>query len=105
MDGITPEGLQSFLVVLLFLLGAVATVGKAMEVIRSWRSPDRRRDQRIATCETRLAQDFRRLDALEEGNRMQCRALLALLNHAITGNSIDKLKDAQAAINNYLVNK
>lgn len=105
MESITPGQWQSFAAVLLALLGLIAAAGKAAEVVRSWRSPARRQEQRIAACESRLSRDYARLTVLEEGNRVQCRALLALLNHEITGNSVDKLKDAQTGINNYLVNK
>lgn len=34
-----------------------------------------------------------------------CRGMLALLNHEITGNSIDKLKDAQADMTDFLIQR
>lgn len=105
MESITLGQWQGFAVVSLALLGLIAALGKAAEVIRTWRTPARRQEQRITECESRLSRDYARLTSLEEGNRVQCRALLALLNHEITGNSVDKLKDAQTGINDYLVNK
>ena len=105
MENLTPDHLRDALMVFLALLGAIAAVGKAADVLLSWFSPARKKNARIAECEARLARDHKRLETLEEGNRVQCRALLALLHHEITGNSIDKLKDAQAGINNYLINR
>jgi hypothetical protein len=52
-----------------------------------------------------LEKDYRRLTDLEEENRAFARALLALLDHEITGNSVDKLKDARAALQTYLIEK
>lgn len=46
-----------------------------------------------------------RLNTWEDGQKAQCRGVLALLSHEINGNSIDKLKAAQDGINNYLIER
>ena len=46
-----------------------------------------------------------RVKAIEEGNRVLCRGILALLSHEINGNSDDKLKASQAEITDYLIEK
>lgn len=105
MDEITPSMIWQAVLVVLALCGVVGTVGKAIDVLRSCFDPGRKRDQRLAACEAKLDRDHKRLTALEEGNRELCRAMLALLNHEITGNSVDKLKVAQEALTSYLVEK
>lgn len=37
------------------------------------------------------------------GQKAQCRGILALLNHEITGNSVDKLKNAKEKMEDYLL--
>lgn len=102
---ITLNDFQTFLAVAFVLMGGIATVGKAVDVIRGWRKPAKTLAQRVADTERKLDNDKRHIDALEEGNKALCRGMLALLNHEITGNSIEKLKEAQAGINNYLIEK
>ena len=43
------------------------------------------------------------IDRLYGGQKAVCRGILALLNHEITGNSVDKLKRAQDLIQDYLI--
>ena len=49
--------------------------------------------------------DNRRLSSIEEGNRVTQKALLALMSHAINGNDVDKLKEAENSLREYLINK
>lgn len=43
------------------------------------------------------------IDRLASGQKAACRGILALLNHEITGNSIDKLKVAKEKMEDYLL--
>lgn len=43
------------------------------------------------------------IDRLAAGQKAACRGILALLNHEITGNSIDKLKTAKEKMEDYLL--
>lgn len=43
------------------------------------------------------------IDRLASGQKAACRGILALLNHEITGNSVDKLKTAKERMENYLI--
>lgn len=102
---ITLNDFQTFLAVAFVLLGGVATIGKAVDVIKGWRKPAKTLNQWMASTDRKLENDKKRIDSLEEGNKALCRGMLALLNHEITGNSIEKLKEAQTGINNYLIER
>ena len=52
-----------------------------------------------------LTEHRKRMDSMETGQRAICRGVLALLSHEINGNSVDKLKEAQSGISNYLIDK
>lgn len=54
-----------------------------------------------ATAESQQA----RVKAIEDGNRVLCRGILALLSHEINGNSDDKLRASQQEITDYLIDK
>lgn len=69
-------------------------------------------DRKLATDKSRLDEHTRILGAhqdqlanIEQGNKVMCRGILALLSHEINGNSDDKLKASQQEITNYLINK
>lgn len=57
------------------------------------------------SVDDKLGKDNKRIESLEEGNRVICRALIALLSHEINGNSVDKLSKAMADLNNYLIER
>lgn len=44
-----------------------------------------------------------RVDRLDDGNKALCHGVFALLSHEVNGNSIDKLKAAHHAMQNYLI--
>lgn len=114
MDALTFEGIKTAVVVLLVILGAVGTIGKGLEVIASFRKPNKEKEtatvQALEDHDEKLANDKRRLDAHEaqlgEMRRMMqvlCVAMKALLSHEINGNSIDKLKTANDQLDAYLI--
>ena len=65
----------------------------------------KKRSQWRDNVDAKLAADKRRLDGQEDGQRVICRGILALLSHEINGNSIEKLRDAQSGITDYLIKK
>ena len=91
------------------IAGAIAWIVKA---VRAAKAPDRRQDERITALETRVARhdellgnDKERLDAIEKGNRVTQRAILALLAHGIDGNDVDQMRSAKAELQEYLINR
>ena len=101
---------------ILALAGAVTTLGSAAEkiakVVRAAKAPNDEQDRRITTAEKDindikgfLANDKKRLDTLEDGNRVTQRAILALLGHGLDGNNQKEMKDAKAALESHLINR
>ena len=52
-----------------------------------------------------LDNDNRRLKEIEDSNRMILQCLLVLINHSITGNGIEKMKDIREELQDFLINK
>lgn len=105
MDKVTPDMLMTFLAVAAVLAAFVLLLWNIADKIKAARAPkdDLRRWQQ--EIEVRLRRDKEHLDALEEGNKVICRGILALLSHEINGNSSDKLKASQTEITNYLIDR
>lgn len=49
--------------------------------------------------------DKKRIDLLQEGNRVTQKAILALMSHALDGNHTDELEDAKNKLHDYLLEK
>lgn len=95
---------------------AITTVSAAMAVltklIQKMRQPEKSQNERIDELERVVKRhdalfscDSRRLNDLEEGNKVTQQALLALLSHAINGNDTDKLTKARDTLQQYLIEK
>lgn len=106
---ITFEQLIGAAAVILLMIGAYNAV---MSAIKTHREEKRRREQPVNSLEEtvnkhdeRLKRDHERLNDLEEANRIQMRALMAMLHHEIDGNSTDGLKKSYDEIQQYLIEK
>ena len=89
------------------IAGASVWIGK---MVKAAKAPNEKQNERITDLEKRVARhdellstDKKRLDHMEEGNRVTQRAILALLRHGINGNDIDSLKDAEAELHEFLI--
>ena len=98
MDKVTPEALTTFLWVSAAIVAFTLAVWSLVDRIK-------KHSQWKNDVDDALSRGGKRVDSLEEGNRVVCRGILALLSHEINGNSVEKLKDAQAGITDFLINK
>lgn len=120
-DGaLTP---QEFWTILMACCSALITISAAVSIvisaIKKLKEPENVQNQKlediskkIDSIEARLKiheeyfnNDNRRISAIEEGNRVTQKALLALMSHAINGNNVDELKKAENTLREYLINK
>lgn len=114
MDILTTAGLV--LGGLLALAEVVNIVGSAGEKIakvrRAAKAPNDEQNARLDKLEERMGKvdafldiDKKRLDAFEQSNRVTQRALLALLEHGIDGNSVKRMQDSREELENHLINR
>lgn len=75
-------------------------------------SPNRTQNQRLDALEKwqkqvddRLTTGDNHFRAIDDGNRITQKAILALMKHAINGNDVDELKRAEKSLEEYLVEK
>ena len=111
-----PEWVANVSLVLAVLLSAFNLWDKIDSKKKALKEPTKVLETRITTMETLMTQkflsydshfdsDLRRLDKLEEGNKVTQKALLALISHALDGNDIDSLRKARTDLNEYLIDK
>lgn len=94
------------------IINVAAVVTLIYTVAKKAKSPNELQDKRIEALEKDVGNfrrffdnDKKRIDAIEEGNKVTQKALLALMGHAINGNDIDELKKAKSNLEKYLVDR
>lgn len=85
---------------------------KIAKAVKAAKAPNEEQDRRLTAAEKDiadikgfLANDKKRLDSLEEGNRVTQRALIALLGHGLDGNNQKEMASAKAELESYLINR
>ena len=85
---------------------------KIAKAVKAAKAPNEAQDRRLTAAEKDiadikgfLANDKKRLDSLEEGNRVTQRALIALLGHGLDGNNQKEMATAKADLESYLINR
>ncbi len=116
----TPAELVTFILGACGLITAVAAAGAALYKVWRWlRKPNTEQDKKLADHDRRLREhdkklaehdgyfsnDKRRIDGMEDGNKVTQGAILALLAHAIDGNNVKQMEDARDNLQNYLLNR
>ena len=105
IQNITLPQIKDFALVVLAFATLIVLVGNVIKTIKEWRKPQSDLKAWQKSVDDRLKSDHERLKAMEDGNKVVCRGILALLSHEINGNSIDKLKASQSEMTNYLIDR
>jgi hypothetical protein len=84
-------------------------------IIKAWhaaRAPDVRQNDRLKKLED-LCERYsgmqektdKRIDSLEDGNRVTQEAILALLTHSLDGNEMESMRTAKQKLQDYLIQR
>jgi hypothetical protein len=83
---------MEYIQTILSICGGISIIGGAGAVIVKVIKPAFRLTARVQKLEEHSDKDYKRLVALETMQKQQSKSLAALLNHQITGNGIDTMK-------------
>lgn len=110
LEGLTGSDLTVTIQTMLAIFGAIAVIMSGVSAIAKMLSPFKEIKARLDAHDESLAagnRHFEKLDnALETQSAMQreiCKSLIVIMNHEVTGNSIDKLKQAQEDLQKFLI--
>ena len=90
---------------ILGIAGGIVVLVNAIKAIGNFISPVTAIRKKVEKHDELLDNDNKRLTSIEQTNKMICKSLVALLDHEITGNGIEKLKTTKAEMQNYLIEK
>lgn len=105
MENLTMIQLRDFAIVAIAIMGFIVLVGNVVKVIKEWRKPGMSEAEWRRDVDQKLANDNKRIASLEDGNKVICKALIAMLSHEINGNSTEKLKKAMSDLQDYLIER
>lgn len=103
MENLSLVQIRDFVIVALAILAFIVLVGNVIRTINDWRKPGVSEAEWRRSVDEKLDNDNTRIKHLEEGNKVKCKALMALLSHEINGNSHDKLEKALGELSDYLI--
>ena len=105
MENLTLSQIKDFVIVAVAILAFIVLLGNVVKTLKEWRKPGMSEAEWRREVDDKLGSDNRRIKSLEEGNKVVCKALMALLSHEINGNSNDKLQKALSDLNTYLIER
>lgn len=90
---------------ILAICAFITAVWGVWKIIKEIRKPNDDLRAEVDKHTEFLTNDNKRLQEVEDSNRMILKCLLVIINHDITGNGIDKLKEARTELQEYLIDK
>lgn len=90
---------------LMWLCTLIASLWSVVKIIKEIRKPNDDLRKTVTRHSELLDNDNKRLKEHEESNRMILKCLLVIINHEITGNGIETMKEARDDLQKYLVDK
>lgn len=90
---------------ILYLCGFIAAVWGVWKIIKEVRKPNEDLKTLVKEHEEKIKEDENRLKEYEDTNQMVLKCLLAIINHEITGNGVDRMKKLRDDLNDFLIDK
>ena len=87
------------------LCGLIASLWCVWKIIKEVKKPSEDLKAKVDKHDSLLNDDNERLKDVEASNKMILQCLLVIINHDITGNGIEKMKEARDELQEYLINK
>lgn len=81
---------------ILAVCGGISIIGGACAVIWKWVKPAVNFKDRIERLEEKSDNDYEAIQRIEDMQAAMCQALIAIMDHDITGNHVEGLKKTKA---------
>ena len=85
--------------------GFVAAIWGVVKIVKEIKKPSDDLKTKVDEHDQLLKNDNERLKDIEQSNKMILNCMFVLINHDLTGNGIDKMKEARDELQEYLINK
>lgn len=103
MEALTLVQIRDFVIVLVAILAFIVLIGNVVKTIKEWRQPGVSVSRWRTEMDENMRDNTDRIKKVEDGNKVIMKALIAMMNHELNGNSKDKLQKALSELNDYLI--
>ena len=83
----------------------IASLWGIWKIVKEIKKPNDDLKKTVEKHDQLLCSDDVRLKDIEESNKMTLQCLLVIINHNITGNGIEKLKETRDELQEFLIKK
>lgn len=90
---------------ILWLCGFIGSIWAVYKIVKELNQPKKELEEKVKKHDELLDRDNNRLKEVEESNKIICKSMLVLINHEITGNGIEKMKQARDELQEFLIEK
>lgn len=90
---------------ILWICGFLGAIWGVVKIVKEIRKPQDDLRKQVQENTKQIKDDEVRIHLIEEKDRLILQSLLVIINHDITGNGIEQLKDARNDIQEFLINK
>lgn len=90
---------------IVWICGSIASIWGLVKIIKELKKPSDDLKKLVKRHSELLDNDNRRLQKIDESHKMTMQCLLVMLNHEITGNGIENMKEIRDQLQDYLINK
>lgn len=90
---------------IVWICGFIASIWGMVKIIKELKKPSDDLKKLVKQHSELLDNDNRRLQKIDESHKMTMQCLLVMLNHEITGNGIENMKEIRDQLQDYLINK
>ena len=90
---------------ILAFCGLITALWGVWKIVKEIKKPNEDMKDTVDKHSQMLNNDNKRLKEVEGSNQMTLKCLSVIINHEITGNGIDKMKEVREELQNYLINR
>lgn len=90
---------------ILAFCGLITALWGVWKIVKEIKKPNEDMKAMVDKHSRILDNDNNRLKEVESSNQMTLKCLSVIINHEITGNGIDKMKEVREELQNYLINR
>lgn len=90
---------------ILYVCGFIVSVWGVVKIYKEWTKPKEDQKNMVKDHEKKLIEYDDRLKEIEAADKLILQSLLVIINHDITGNGINQLKDVRDDLQEFLINK
>lgn len=90
---------------ILWVCGFIGAIWGVYKIYKEIKKPNEDLKKQVALNTSELKIDDKRLEEIEATDKLILQSLLVIINHDITGNGINQLKETRDEIQEYLINR